>query len=55
MSFSEQWYTPNITLTSTKLTKLSTILLIIYFFQLLSYWDSVQMLIVTQFQLFKNF
>ena len=40
MSFSEQQHTPNITLTSTKLTKLSTTLLIIYLFQLLSYWDA---------------
>ena len=35
---------------NTKQTKLATILLIIYYFQLLSYWDTVQMLIVIQFQ-----
>ena len=50
ISFSEQQYTSNIALTSTKLTKLTTILLIIYYFQLLSYRDAIQMLIVIQFQ-----
>ena len=46
MSFSERQHISNITLTSTKLTKLTTILLITYYFQLLSYWVAVQMLIV---------
>ena len=54
MSISEQQHTPNITLKSTKLTKLTTILLIIYYFQLLSYWDAVQMLIVIRFQTLYN-
>ena len=54
MNFSEQQDTPNITLTSTKLTKLTTILLITYYFQSLSHWDAVQMLIVIQFQTLFN-
>ena len=36
VSFSEQQHTPDITHTSTKLTKLITVLPILYYFQILS-------------------
>ena len=54
ISSSEQQPTPNSTLTDTKLTKLTAILLIMYYFQLLSYWDAVQMVIAIQFQTLYN-
>ena len=49
---SKQQHTSDIALISTKLTKLTTFLLTIYYFQLLSYWDAVPMLTVIQFQTF---
>ena len=38
MSFSEQQHNPDLTHTSTKLTKLITVLPILYYFQILSKW-----------------
>ena len=50
MSFSDEQHILNSTLASTKLTKLTTIFLIMYYFRLLSYLDAVEILIVIPIQ-----